>query len=84
MASAAAMAHRIYYIIKHKFSFMNPIRLGKRCRYLITEMARRMIYEMMFGSLAGKGNGLLPTPTLLFRGGQLVGILCRVNKNLFT
>lgn len=70
MASAAGMAHRIYYIIKHKFSFMNPIRLGKRCRYLITEMARRMIYEMMFGSLAGKGNGPLPSPFAFFSGGN--------------
>jgi len=38
---------------------MNPIRLGKRCRYLITEMASRMIYGMIFGSLVIKGNGLL-------------------------
>lgn len=49
---------------------MNPIRLGKRCRYLITEMARRMIYEMMFGSLAGKGNGPLPSPFAFFSGGN--------------
>lgn len=46
-------------IIKHTFSFMNPIRLHKRCRYLITEMALRMIYRMIFGSLVIKGNGLL-------------------------